>query len=392
MPGKRKLGSVYHRKAKGLWSAAVSLPDGRRVERYVERDHPDPERGAHELLAKLITELGAGDLLPAGELTVAEWMERYLQRANRGKAFATIRDREYTTRHITAGLGKVRLDRLTPARIQHWIDRSDLNHTTLLKTVSFLRSALRDAVALGHLTRNPADVVRTPRQVHVMKGVAWTPEQARQFLAANEDTGYILLWRLGLQTGARIGELLGLKVSDFDSRKAMLRIERTVKVGPEVNGKPTIITGPPKTVNATRSFRLPPDAVATIEAQLARVARLKKEAGPFWQEGGWLFPSEVGTLIRPDNARHAWREAIHRAQELELETAKREGRKPDLLPVIRTHDLRHTFISLALRRGVKPEVVSRMVGHSSPLITMRIYRQVFEEELDEAGEMIAELI
>lgn len=60
--------------------------------------------------------------------------------------------------------------------------------------------------------------------------------------------------------------------------------------------------------------------------------------------------------------------------------------------MVRPHDLRHTFISLALRRGVKPEVVARMVGYSSPLITLRIYRQVFEGEFDEAREMLSGLV
>ncbi len=77
-----------------------------------------------------------------------------------------------------------------------------------------------------------------------------------------------------------------------------------------------------------------------------------------------------------DNARRAWRQAIARAG----------------VPVIRTHDMRVTFISLALKRGVKPEVVARMVGHSSPLITLRIYRQVFDDEIEEAGEMVANLV
>ena len=62
------------------------------------------------------------------------------------------------------------------------------------------------------------------------------------------------------------------------------------------------------------------------------------------------------------------------------------------MPRIRTHDLRVTFISLALRRGVKPEVVAKMVGHTSPLITLRIYRHIYEDELDTARELIADLV
>ena len=82
-----------------------------------------------------------------------------------------------------------------------------------------------------------------------------------------------------------------------------------------------------------------------------------------------------------------------RAENEKIGIALRQVRKraPDV-PRIRTHDLRVTFISLALRRGVKPEVVARMVGHSSPLITLRIYRQVFEDEFTEARDMLADLV
>lgn len=49
-----------------------------------------------------------------------------------------------------------------------------------------------------------------------------------------------------------------------------------------------------------------------------------------------------------------------------------------------------TFISLALRRGVKPGVVSKMVGHTSPLITLRIYRHIYADELEDARGLVSQ--
>lgn len=389
--GKRKLGSVFQRKQDGRWAAAVTLPDGRRVTRYVPPEQRDPERAAHELLAKMITTLATGDLTPPSELTLERWLIEYLERANRGRAAATVKDRAYSAGYLNAAMGKVKLERLTPQQIQRWADTAKhpkseaksqrkfedqpLSHRAKLKALQLLRSALSEAVALGYITRNPAAPIRLERRPTTMKGVAWTPAQAQAFLAANEGTTLLPLWRLALQTGARLGELLALKVRDYDSEAGTLRIERTLKFGEGKDARRTV--GPPKTERANRTFRLPSDAKVTLAAALERRERLKQEAGSRWEEGDWLFASETGSLIPHGNAHRAWRLALKRA--------------PDVPPV-RPHDLRHTFISLALRRGVKPEVVARMVGHSSPLITLRIYRQVFDDELQDAADLIADLV
>jgi len=371
---KRKLGSVFQRKQDGRWAAAVTLPDGKRVTRYVHRDHPNPERGVHELLATLIVEAGTqAGILSAGA-TVSEWLDQHLVRINRGRAAATVRDRKYLARSITTTLGRIRLDKLTAAQVQAWIDQLPGAHRGRLKALQLLRSALNEAMALGHLTRNVALPVTIERQPARKAGTSWTVEQAQTFLVANEKSGQYLLWKLGLQTGARIGELLALRVGDYTPERGSLRIERTVTLGAGAGTRREI--GKTKTEAGTRTFPLPQDARRTVEAMIERGERLAAKAGPAWQEQGWLFPSEVGTMYGYDNARRAWRQAIARAG----------------VPVIRTHDMRVTFISLALKRGVKPEVVARMVGHSSPLITLRIYRQVFDDEIEEAGEMVANLV
>ena len=43
------------------------------------------------------------------------------------------------------------------------------------------------------------------------------------------------------------------------------------------------------------------------------------------------------------------------------------------LPKIRFHDLRHTAASLMLNRGVPVLVVSKILGHANPSVTLSIY-------------------
>lgn len=51
------------------------------------------------------------------------------------------------------------------------------------------------------------------------------------------------------------------------------------------------------------------------------------------------------------------------------------------LPGVSPHDLRHTYATLTIRRGVPVEIVSRYLGHATVLITLMIYRHVLPDEL-----------
>ena len=62
------------------------------------------------------------------------------------------------------------------------------------------------------------------------------------------------------------------------------------------------------------------------------------------------------------------------------------------LPVIRLHDLRHTWATLALVAGVDVKVVSERLGHSSAVITWQTYQHVVKGMQSDAAERVADLI
>ena len=109
---------------------------------------------------------------------------------------------------------------------------------------------------------------------------------------------------------------------------------------------------------------------------LSKSKPLVPSAGENWQEYGLIFPSKVGTPDDPSNLRKDF-----------IKTLLRAG-----LPLMRFHDLRHTAASLMLNNGVPPIVVSRILGHAKPSITMDVYGHLYHEMQSEAARIMDELV
>ncbi|WP_371830390.1 site-specific integrase [Antrihabitans cavernicola] len=52
---------------------------------------------------------------------------------------------------------------------------------------------------------------------------------------------------------------------------------------------------------------------------------------------------------------------------------------------ITPHDLRHTCASLAVSAGVNVLALARMLGHTDPAVTLRVYADLFDSDLDRAA-------
>ncbi|HLI16205.1 MAG TPA: tyrosine-type recombinase/integrase [Acidimicrobiales bacterium] len=59
------------------------------------------------------------------------------------------------------------------------------------------------------------------------------------------------------------------------------------------------------------------------------------------------------------------------------------------LPRVRFHDLRHTAASLMLANGVPVKIVSEMLGHANPTITLAGYAHLLPNMAQEAGERLS---
>jgi len=57
----------------------------------------------------------------------------------------------------------------------------------------------------------------------------------------------------------------------------------------------------------------------------------------------------------------------------------------EAFPSITPHDLRHTAASLAVSAGANVKVVQRMLGHAKASMTLDVYTDLFDADLDDVA-------
>ncbi|MEG3613668.1 tyrosine-type recombinase/integrase [Isoptericola haloaureus] len=107
---------------------------------------------------------------------------------------------------------------------------------------------------------------------------------------------------------------------------------------------------------------------------------------------GVVDPATWAVLVAADRTRRDGMtrgEKIARTRRLDVvaRVTLRAGAE-DFAPLT-LHDLRHTAASLAIASGASVKAVQRMLGHESPVLTLRTYAGLFEDDLDRLGESMS---
>jgi integrase len=164
----------------------------------------------------------------------------------------------------------------------------------------------------------------------------------------------------------RRGELLGLRWSDVDLDRAVLRVERSM----EETIKGGLRFKEPKTRHGRRSITLPATAIAVLrehrKAQQERRLQLGQGKAP---ADALVFTTWDGEPQSPNGLSKEWSRMLKQAT---------------LRPVT-LHSLRHTHASHLIAAGHDVLAVSRRLGHGSPTITLGVYGHLFPNADDKAA-------
>ena len=172
-----------------------------------------------------------------------------------------------------------------------------------------------------------------------------------------------------MQTGLRVGELVGLKFEDADLKNRTLRIRRTMKYD---HTSKEWRSGPPKSAAGNRTILLTDLAIDILKKQKEQNSKLKVVPLEFRE---YVFIDESG-LIKYGSYDSAlgW-------------VCKKIGIKP-----ITMHNLRHTFATRCVQSGMAPKTLQTILGHSTINVTMDLYVHTTEEEkfreIDKVSEML----
>jgi integrase len=170
--------------------------------------------------------------------------------------------------------------------------------------------------------------------------------QARRFLQVARADRFEALYVHSLTVGLRMGEALGLKWSGMDLDAGKLRVNRQLQRICEGGG---LVFSEPKNASK-RTVELPQRAVEALRIHRKRQLEEPHKVGANWQDYGLVFTSSKGTPLDAQNI-------VNRRLKPLL---KRAGIRD-----VRWHDLRHTYPTLLLSRGVHPKYVQQSLGHTS---------------------------
>lgn len=398
-------GSVFQRASDGMWIARVELPspDGTRRRKQVARAR---KADAVAALRELRRELDRAGDLPTSSPSVATWADLWFPRHARTlKPRTATTYRMYLDRYIVPTIGRVRLDKVTPAhvyRVHDAIAAAGLSSTTALQAHAILRVMLRDAEREGRIGRNPVELAAAPRRALNVRP-ALTAEQALTLLAHLERAGdpYLVHAAIALLTGLRQGERLGITAGAVDLDAGVLTVEWQVQRLTWTHGcgdrqGEAWPCGRRRGGSCPeRRIDIPPDQEAVhLTGGLWRT-RPKSRAG--WREfpigalprvvdllSALPWPAEPtglvltrgdGRPIDPGDDARAWTAALESAG----------------LPPVPLHSARHTCSTLLAYLGVPEHVRMQILGHSSATVT-RGYTHLTSAEAREGVARLGQLL
>lgn len=334
----------------------------KRTHRCAVLGHFENKKEARRAADSYLLQFNNGTRRPAVAITFEDfWNDYFNKEVLPTRKFATQEVYRYLARvHLLPYFGRQRLSDITRFDVQTFIglkQRQGYAPKTLAHLRNLLSKVFVVAMKWGWLNSNYASAIELPPMEVCREARVLTQEDIAQLSQNLKEPARTILI-LGLLTGLRIGEILGLKVRDIDLQGGFLSVRRNVYRGH--------IQETPKTKRSERRVPLAACLLAAIGQWM--VIRPKGTE--------WFFPSEAGT---PYHDRNLMRREIK-------PVCKRLGIVP-----FGWHSIRHTFSTYNGNTGVPMPVLQSLLGHAHAGTTM-IYTHPFESAQREAVEHLASIL
>lgn len=225
---------------------------------------------------------------------------------------------------------------------------------TLVHYHRLLNSLFEKAVKWNVLYDNPCRHVEPPKLArHEAKFL--DEEQARRLLSELETAPfqYRVMVNLLLFTGARRGEICGLRWSDIDFGRGTVYIENNSLYLPDYG----MYEDKPKTESSIRTINIPESILELLRQHRDHQNAERERLSDTWTDSGMVFTQHDGSPIHPSTI-SKWLSKF----------CKERG-----LPHTYPHMLRHTSATMLLMQGIPLKAVSGRLGHSQTATTSDIY-------------------
>ena len=251
-------------------------------------------------------------------------------------------------------------------------EQSTLSSKTILEHHRLISTVLDQAEKEGLVPFNVAAKATLPK-VSKKEVNYFQPEQVAAIRDAleTEPMKWKMLTHLFLITGARRGEILGLKWSAVDFAGNRIHICNNILYSPDVG----IYEDTPKTATSDRWITLPDETIQLLRKYQVWQNTERLRLGEYYQNRNYLFAQDNGGPMHPDSVTD-WMDKFSKRHDL---------------PHINPHAFRHTMASMLYFNGVDSVSISKRLGHAQVSTTANIYAHVMEAADRKNADILADV-
>lgn len=277
-----------------------------------------------------------------------------------------IKLRELRTDHLNdlyTALGADGLNKRTGGKLSA---KTIIEHHRLISTV--LEQATKEGLTIFNAASRASLPKLERKEVNYFQ-----PEQIAAIRDAleSEPFKWKMIVHLFLITGARRGEVLGLKWDKVDFENNKIYICNSILYTPERG----VYEDTPKTEKSKRFISLPAETMQLLNEyrkwQIAERLRL----GAYFENQNFVFAQDNGKPMHPDSV-----------TDYLSKFSKRHN-----LPHINPHAFRHTMASILYFNGVDSVSISKRLGHAQVSTTANIYAHVMEEADQKSADILSDI-
>lgn len=387
------------------WRVTISAgySDGR--QQRVRRTYRLPEdwslakqrKEIEKKAALLLAECCNKQVVPGQEMLFSDyaelWLREYAKINLEAKNYYCAESR--LKLRILPSLGKKRLSEIRTLTITEFINKLSrstdprtgrtLAPRTVINYIAQLSSMFTIASNWDLVSSNPcAKVIKPKIESYDITIPSETDSIDMLERLTREPMHYQCLVHLGIMTGLRLGEIVGLKWSDINFESNEIQVSRAMSYVPKLGN----IDKVPKTRKSRRSLILPASTIELLKQLKDRQQLNSRVEDP---ENGYLFTGSDGSPLGHNTPSRWFRHFIIRVREEQRQNqllARVPTKQIKVMPIIRFHDLRHFHASLLLAKGIDLETVSRRLGHARTSTTVNIYCHPMKGRDELAAKMI----
>ena len=245
-------------------------------------------------------------------------------------------------------------------------NKTILEHHRLISTV--LEQACKENLVPFNVAKKATLPKAEQKEVNYFQ-----PEQIQAIVEAlnHEPIKWKTLVHLLIITGARRGEILGLKWKNIDFKNNRIYICNNILYSPDIG----VYEDTPKTEKSKRYVSLPSDTMQLLKDYKKYQTAERLRLGSYYQNRGFVFTNEAGNPLHPGSVTHYLRNFS----------------KEYNLPHINAHAFRHTMASMLYFNGIDSVSISHRLGHAQVSTTANIYAHIMEAADQKNADVLADI-